>query len=143
MTVEEAIVALVKTLTPVTALVSTRVHLDKLPQTPTYPCVRVTLVDEVISYHLRGGTNLKQARVQVDAYAKELSGIDPYAMATAVAGAVHGDEAGSGLSGWQGGVGSPAFEIVGIVRVDRRRYYDPEELRVLTMSQDYHVHFRA
>lgn len=131
-------------LTALTALVSTRIYLDKLRQDPTYPCVRVTLVSEQTTYHLRGGDGLQWARVQVDAYAREVSGVDPYALVAAVAAAVHGDEAGSGLSGWSGNIGgSPAFQIGGIFRVDRQRYYDPEELRVVTMSQDYRVSFRA
>jgi len=143
MTIESAIVTLLRTFTPLSALVATRVYLDKLPQTPTYPCVRVTLIDEQEGYHVRGGTAVKTSRVQVDAFAKELSGVDPYALAAAVADAIHGDEAGSGLSGYQGSFGSPAIEIQGVFRMDRRRYYDPDELRVLTMSQDYQVAYRA
>lgn len=143
MTVEEAVRARLLTLTALTTLVSTRIYLDKLPQSPTYPCVRVTLVSDRETYHLRGGGGDCTASVQVDAYAREVSGVDPYALVSSVAAAIHGDEAGSGLSGWRGGIGSPAFELFGIFRTARRRYYDPEELRVLTMSQDYQVAFRA
>lgn len=143
MTAEEAVRARVLAITAVTALVSTRVYLDKLPQTPTYPCVRVTLVSERSTYHLRGEDGCRPARVQVDAFARERSGVDPYALAAAVADAIHGDGAGSGLSGFVGAIGSPAFEIFGIFRVDRRRYYDPEELRVITVSQDYQLSCRG
>lgn len=143
MTVEDAVVARLLSLVAVTTLVSTRVYLEKLPQSPTYPCVRVTLVSEVGEGHLRGADALKPATVQVDCYARELSGVDPYALVTAVAAAVHGDDAGSGLSGWSGEIGSPAARVRGCQRVDRRRYYDPEELRVVTMSQDYRVWFQA
>lgn len=149
MTVEDAVVARLMSLAAVTALVSAtdaahaRIYLDKLPQSPTYPCVRVTLVSEVGEGHLRGADALKPATVQVDCYARELSGVDPYALVTAVAAAVHGDDAGSGLSGWSGEIGSPAARVRGCQRVDRRRYYDPEELRVVTMSQDYRVWFQA
>ena len=142
MTVEEAIRARLLTLTALTALVSTRVYLDKLPQSPTYPCVRVTLVDELSEYHLRGGEGYRRARVQVDVYARELSGVDPYALAATVADTINGPDDGTGLSGWAGRVGSPGLEICGVFRVDRRRFYDPEELKVLTMSQDYQVAFR-
>ncbi len=149
MTVEDAVVARLLSLAAVTALVSAtdaahaRVYLDKLPQSPLYPCVRVTLVSEPEDYHLRGGSAMKRARVQVDAFAKEVSGVNPYALADAVATAIHGDEAGSALSGWIGEIGSPALEVLGCFRVDRRRMYDPDELRVLTMSQDYQVTYRA
>ncbi len=143
MTVEDAVVARLLSLADVTALVSTRVYLDKLPQSPTYPCVLVQQVSEPEDYHLRGGSATKTSRVQVDAFAREVSGVNPYALASAVAAAVHGDEAGGALSGWIGEVGSPALEVLGCFRVDRRRMYDPDELRVLTMSQDYQVTYRA
>lgn len=143
MTVEEAVRARLLSLVAVTAFVSTRIYLDKLPQSPTYPCVRVLLVSEQASYHLRGGVALKLARVQVDAFAREVSGVDPYAMAAAVAAAMHGNDAGGALSGWAGEIGSPALAIAGIFRLDRQRFYDPEEIRVVTMSQDYQVAYRA
>ena len=143
MTAEETIRLRLLAITNVTALVGTRIYLDKLPQSPTYPCVRVTLVLAQTSYHLRGETDLKETEVQVDAYAREVSGVDPYALVVAVADAIHGDGAGSGLSGWVDLIGSPGVQVCGVFRVDRRRSYDPEELRVVTMSQDYRVRFRA
>jgi len=144
MTVEEGVLARVLALSAVTALVSTRVYLDKLPQSPTYPCVRVTLISEPEDYQMRGGSGLGTALIQVDAYAREVSGVNPYALAASVAAAVHGDDAGSGLSGWKGDAGgSPAVTVQGCFRVDRRRYYDPDELRVVTMSQDYQVTYRT
>lgn len=141
MTVETIVIDRLLAISALTALVSTRVYLDKLPQQPTYPCVRVTLISEQEDYHLRGG-GMKTARVQVDAFAKEVSGVDPYALAAAVADAVHGDDAGSGLSGWSDAIGSPASHVQGCFRIDRRRQYDPDELRVLTMSQDYQIAYR-
>ncbi len=144
MTVEEAVRLRILSLAAVLALVSTRVYLLKLPQSPTYPCVRVTLVSGQTSYHNRGENSLKAARVQVDALAKEFSGVDPYALAALVAAEMHGDGAGSGLSGWQGTIGSPLFAVDAIFRIDLPRpYYDPEELRIVTVSQDYQVLFRA
>lgn len=142
MTIEDVVVARLLAIAAVTALVDTRVYLDRLPQAPTYPCVRVQLIDEQEDYHLRGG-GLKKVRIQVDAFAREQSGINPYAMASAVADSVHGDDDGSGLSGWSEAIGSPALYVQACLRVDRRRYYDPAELRVLTMSQDYQVTYRA
>lgn len=144
MSIEETIRSMVAGLTAVTTLVGTRIYLDKLPQSPTYPCIRVTLVSDLTSMHARGQTGLKVARIQVDSYAKELSGVDPYALVAAVAAAVDGDGAGSGLAGY---VDDPAVSPWGpirmIQRLDRRRQYDPEELRVLTMSQDYQVAYAA
>ncbi len=142
MTPEQAVRELVLELGAVTALVSTRVYLEKMPQSVTYPCVRVQLIDEQSSYHMRGGKT-SPARVQVDAFAKELSGIDPYALVVTVAAEINGDDAGSGLSGFQGDIGaSPPFHVQAILRVARTKpVYVPDELRVLMMSQDYMVHF--
>lgn len=145
MTVEEAVRTRLLAVSAVTALASTRVYLDKLPQAPTYPAVRVQLIDDPTSYHLRGPDALSRARVQVDAFASETSGVDPYAQTAALASAIHGNGFGtsaSGLSGWKGSIGSPAFEITAAFRVDRRRGYVPDELRVVSMSQDYFVWYR-
>jgi hypothetical protein len=146
MTVEEAIRARILMLSAVTAVVGTRVWLDKLPQSPIYPCARVQLIDDPASYHLRGPDGTTRARVQVDAYAKEGAGGDPYGQVTALAAAINGNGLGdsaTGLSGWRGVIGSPAFEVTGCFRIDRTRRYDPEELRILTMSQDYYVWYRG
>lgn len=145
MTVEEAIRARVASLSAVTAIAGARVYLDTLPQGVTYPAVLVQLVDDPDRYHLRGPEGLCRARVQVDAYVHEESGVDAYAVVAELAAAINGDGLGrsaSGISGWAGGVGSPPFEVTGCLRLDRMRRYDPEELRVLSMRQDYYVWYR-
>lgn len=145
MTVEEAVATRVAALAAVVALAGARIYVEKLPQAPVYPCVRVVLVDDIDSYHQRGINGLVEARVQVDAFAQEASGADPYAEVAALAQAIDGDGLGAaatGLSGWIGRVGSPALEMASVFRADRRRHYDPEELRVVTMSQDYIVTYR-
>lgn len=142
MTVEEAIAARVADLAPVVALVGTRVYLDRQPQAGAYPAVRVQLVSDPPVYHLRG--RKYRARVQVDAYAREASGVDAYAEVTELSDAIDGDSNGSaasGLSGWKGSVGSPPFVILGCFRTSRLRRYDPDELNLLTMSQDYLVDY--
>lgn len=146
MTIEEAIRARVGGLASVIALVGSRVHLDRLPQSPTYPAVCVQLIDDGSSYHLRGPIGTTQARVQVDAYVKEGSGLDAYSRVSSLAAAIHGDGRGptaTGLSGWIGSIGSPALDVLSCFRVSRTRRYDPDELHVLTQSQDYMVWFRA
>lgn len=122
----------------VTDIVDTRVYLDKAPQQGEYPLVVVQLVHEPTDYHLRGGWR-DRARVQVDAYAKDTG--DGYNDVTELANAIHGDDAGSGLSGFVGNFGSPEFSIAGIFRIDRTRGYVPDELRLLRQRQDYWVHF--
>jgi hypothetical protein len=138
-TPEEAVAVLIQTFGDVTAIVGTRVYLDRLPQSPTYPAVLVQLVHEPTDYHLRGGER-NRARVQVDAYAHD-SGADPYRTVTNLADAIHGDDAGSGLSGYQGEIGSPPFRVDSIQRIERSREYDPDELRLLRQRQDYWIFF--
>lgn len=129
-------------ITGVTTLVSSRVYVDKLPQRGDYPAVLVQLVHEPSdeAEHLRGGARRK-ARVQVDAYETEGNGVDAYTNVMALADAIRGDDAGSGLSGWRGELGSPPFVVTGIHFIERRREYEPEELRLLRQRQDYWVHF--
>lgn len=144
MTVEEVVAARVASLTAVIALVSTRVFLDKLPASVAFPAVVVQLVDDLDGFHLRGKNKPQRARVQVDAYAHESSGVDPYAQVTALADAIDGDGKGpaaTGLSGWKGHVGSPPVVIHGCFRTSRLRRYDPDELNLLRMSQDYIVSY--
>ncbi len=146
MTVEEAICARVESLTPVTTLVGSRVYLDKAEQGAPYPLVVVQLVDDIAGYHLRGPNGSSRARVQTDVYAQEASGVDPYDQASTLAEAIHGDGHGtsaSGIHGWIGAVGSPAFEVLGCFRVDRTRGYEGEEMRVVRIRQDYYVEFRT
>lgn len=142
MSPEQAVLERILTISAVTALVSTRVYLAKMPQKPTLPAVLVQLVHEPTQYHLRGGLR-DRARVQVDAYAYEASGVDAYGQALALADAIHGDDAGSGLSGWAGEIGSPAMTIHAIERIQRVPEYEPDELRLHRQRQDYWVFFRA
>lgn len=146
MTVEEVVTARVAALAAVVSLAGSRVYLDKLPQSPTFPAVRVQLIDGLAGYHLRGPDGVSKARVQVDAYAHEDSGADPYAAVMALTDAINGDgfgTAATGLSGWKGEVGSPPFIVLGCFRTNRLRRYDPDELRLLTMSQDFMVWYRG
>lgn len=141
MTVEEAVRARILALSAVTALCSTRVYLGILPQGPTYPNVLVQIIDDAIPYHLRGPVGTKTARVQVDARAR--AG-DAYGGALDVLEAIDGDGLGrdaSGVAGFIGPIGSPAFEFKAVFPQSRRWEYDPEELRVVTMSRDYIVWF--
>lgn len=141
MSPEEAVAVRLLDVADVTDIVGQRIYVDRLPQAPTYPLVLVQLVHEPTDYHLRGGIRWR-ARVQVDAYAQEASGLDAFGQALALADAVHGDDAGSALSGWVGDIGSPALRILGILRVDRGRGYEAAELRLYRQRQDYWVHFR-
>ena len=133
-------------LAAVTALVGTRVYMQRVPQSPVYPLVRVQFIDDQSPYHLRGPVGTTTARVQVDAIAREGSGTDPYAAAQALLAAIDGDGLGdqaTGVAGFVGGIGSPPFEIVGVFLQSRRSEYDPQELRIVTASRDYIVWVRV
>ena len=148
MRVEEAILVRLLSLSPVTAITSTRWFLLKLPQSVVYPAGRVQCVDEQVPMHLRGPVGTNSARVQVDMYVNEAtSGMNPYTRLGQLADAVEGDGLGpnaSGLLGWKGDIGSPAFRVLGIFRAgDYGVRYDAEELKVLTRTHDYFVHWTS
>ncbi len=141
MTIEEGIASLLATLSSVTTLVGTRIRVLRLAQSETYPVIRVNRISEVQEMHLRGAINLFSARVQVDSFSREASGVDAYAQARNVDAAVHGDGAGSGLCGYHGTVGgSPGLRIQGMFPDGvQPPSYDPDELRVVRISRDYIV----
>lgn len=144
MTPETAVTDRLLAIGALTALVSTRVYQLRLPQSATFPAVRVQLVGEVEDVHLRGASGLSRTRVQVDAFDRESSGADPYAGAADVAEAIHGDGSGNGLAGWIGEAGgSPAtIAVRTVLRVDRFVDYEPGEMRLVRVRQDYHVFWR-
>lgn len=137
MTVEQAVIERLQASADVTALVSTRIYQLTLPQKPTLPAIRVQLISEPRTYQLRGEDGAIRARVQVDAYAAEGNGTDPYAAAHAVAEAVRG-----ALSGKRFTVGSPAITVMGAMVDNRRVLYEAGELRSVNHSQDFIVWWR-
>lgn len=141
MTPEEAVRSRLLQVSAVTALVASRIWSVKLPQSPTLPAVAVSLVGEITDYHLRGEDHTKSARVQVDTYVQEGAG-SWKATVDAIAKAIHGDGAGLGLSGWRGTLGSPPFDVLLVMRLDRQQTYEAAELRVVRIRQDYRVIFR-
>lgn len=148
MTPVEALRARLLSLSPVTALVSTRVHSLVLRQSPTLPSVKLQQIGNVEFMHLRGSSRVCRARVQVDVYV-DASQSNPYATAHAVMSAIHGDgqyTSATGLNGWRGDIGSPAFEVTGILpdQAGARDGYEVEgALRMVTVSRDYLVWFIA
>jgi len=123
----------------VTAIVSTRIWEITLPENPVVPAIRVQIISEPLTYHLRGPNGLRRSRVQVDAYVSEraVSSVDdPGANANALADAI--DTCLSGATFSAGG--SPAeIEVTGVFRQDRRVLREPDELRYLRVMQDYIV----
>lgn len=148
MTAVDVTIERLEDISALTALVSTRIFASHLPQGVTYPALLVRFVGENVDQHLRGRIGLQKDRVQVDAYALEMSGSDPYGVANAVADAVKGDGLGSdatGLFGWIGTVGGspPTARVRNVELLGRFEDYDPAEQRLVRVSRDYRVHWEA
>lgn len=122
-----------------------RVYMLKLPQQPTLPAAVVQLVDDPKPVHLRGGSKSGVARIQVSVYRGEGSGVDPYTEAQDLMAEIHGDDGGSGLSGFAGQIGgSPdGLFLTGVLYADRRALYEPGELRAVGIQEDYFAHYRS
>ena len=132
MTEEQAIVDRLLATTGVTTLVGTRIYQLRLPQDATFPAVRVQLVDETQDYHLRGGSKTRRTRLQVDSFAQEASGVDPYAAVGSLAAAIE-----TALSGQIFADGS--MQITGAFLQTRQPLYESEELRLVRMLQEWIV----
>lgn len=128
---EDLIVARLKDVGAVTALVGQRVYGLNLPQKPTLPAVRVQLIDEPNEHHLRGRNDLTRARVQVDVYVAEASGLY---LANTIADAV--DDA---IDAQIFSMGSPATSVTGCFRRMREVMFEANELRLIRIMQDYYV----
>ena len=124
---------------PLSALVSTRVYMLKLPQKPTLPAGRVQLITEPLDYHMRGEDGAVRSRVQVDAYQYETA-TDPYDSVCDVAAAAN-----AALSGHKfTDAGSPvSLEVTGAFRQSRRVLYEADEFRLIRISQDFIVWSKA
>ena len=141
MRVEEVVRAKLLASAGVTALVGTRVYQLLLQQGPTYPAIRVQLISEPRPNHLRGADGSIRSRVQVDAYAQVGNGTDPYDGAADVADAVR--DALAGTAPFDDGGSPPETVVTGVFVDNRRVLYEPEELRVVRVSQDVIVWSRA
>jgi hypothetical protein len=123
----------------IAAIVGFRVYQLRLPQSPTYPAILVQLIDEPTTSHLRGVTNLYRARIQIDSFVDETSGGDPYLTVSELAQAVD-----AALIGAPWTLGSPQMiDVLFVERQSRRTIYEPDELTLDRMMQDYFVFYRT
>jgi hypothetical protein len=146
MTPVEAVRTRLLSVVPVTTLVGTRIYQLITPQSPTYPLIRLQEVDARPDDTVDGETGILIVRVQIDAIAQRVSGGDTHSEATALADAIRGNglfSAPSGLQHWRGDIGSPAYTVKGIHLIDRADRYEPEELRLVSIRQDYRVQVSA
>lgn len=131
MSIEAAIRTRLLATSGVTDLASTRVWQLKLPQDGQLPAVRVQLIAEPLSYHLRGADGAVRSLVQVDAVARE-----SYDDASELADAID-----AALSGTTFTVDD--IRVTGCLRDGRRSFYNPQELRQVLIVQDYIVWHKA
>jgi len=145
MSPEEAVVARLLALPPVTALVGTRVWLVMIPQSPAMPCVRVQQISQIDEgQHTRGGGGSRGwARVQVDTIANVTTGGNGYTTVRHLTEVVHGDGRGplaTGLLGWTGPIGP--LTITGIFSIlDSVAEITPDAVQQIRIRRDYAVWF--
>jgi hypothetical protein len=138
MTIEQAIITRLESLTPVSTFVGQRVYAKILPHTPTLPAIRVQAIATAQQDHLRGLNALQRSLVQVDVVTDQ-----DEALAEQLE-LVHGPGDGTALAGWKGVVG-PApggIAITGILAHNKREDYDAAELRQFKVMRDYEVWWR-
>jgi hypothetical protein len=136
MTVAEAARERLLDCAPVTALVSTRVWKDIAPQKPVLPFVRVERVGQAQPIHLRGPVGVDEAVVMVTSVATTK------AAAEALDAAVEGDGLGSqatGLFGWTGSLGSPAFTFRVVKHEDVKDGYVDSEFRQFFVKRLFRI----
>jgi hypothetical protein len=137
-TCAEAVCGYLLTLSPVTALVNQRIWTLRFPQSPTKPAVLVQHVSDVTEMHLRGASGLQRARIQIDVIAATI------VAARAVDAAIVGDFTGgspTGLKGFTGDIGSPAFSIKFARPIAYRELYDGDELKQARVMRDWEIHY--
>lgn len=145
MTVQAAIIARLGSLPAVVALVGTRIYLDRLPQTPRFPAIRVQLISTQQMGHLRGVNKTRRSRVQVDHIAAvTATDLDPAATVQTLSALTHGPGDGAALCGWRGTVDSPpSIEILNVQPFGEYEDYDAEELRQYRNVRDYIVWWKG
>lgn len=136
MTVEEAVRDRLADDAAIAAVVSARVYQLILPESPTYPAIRVQLIAEPGMSHLRGADALTRARVQTDAYVDATTGDDPYATAATLNAAIQAALVDDGP--FSAGT-PPARRVTGVLPFPRQVLYEAEERRLVRVMQDFIV----
>lgn len=108
MSKETVLVARLKAMTGLTALVSTRIWPLTAPQGAALPLVLYELVSETLVNDSTGTTKTRECEFRIVAFAEANDSASGYSAMVAVADAIKGDEArtsGTGLSGWTDAAG--------------------------------------
>lgn len=131
MSIEAALASKLIGEAPVVAIAGTRVWVLRLPQNPVMPAVRVQLISEPREYHLRGDTDARRARVQIDDFVKEASGINAYDVAETLADAIEAAIV-TGAPYTHGDIA-----VLSCFRDNRVPFYESAELRLVRIMQDF------
>jgi hypothetical protein len=86
--VDVAVCNYLLTKTGVIAIAGARGYVQQFPQSADFPAFRVQAISDITVSHLRGSTNLRPARVQVDAVGADDDGVDGYTVARNLAAAI-------------------------------------------------------
>lgn len=119
----------------VTTIATGGVYQMLVPQHESRPSVRVQLIDQPRRAHLRGYIDIKQSRVQIDAFAQG-DGTDAYATVAELSDAID-----AALGPIPFSVGSPATDVLLVLRDDRRPF-EPDEHLNFRMMQEYRIWHR-
>ena len=138
MRIEEEIRDVLAADATVAALATGGVYQLLVPQHETRPSVRVQLIDEPTSHHLRGQGRVMRARIQIDSFANLNVTADPY---DAIADLSEAIDAALMPEPFDT-PGSPTLEVLFVRRVDRRPF-DPDEFFNFRMMTDYEITFRT
>lgn len=114
---------------------ASRIYQLKLPQTPTLPALRIQLIANPKTYHLRGPQGLERARVQVDVYGAETVRPDPYGAVGAIADVI--DAVMGGVVFTVSGV-----RVTGAFRIDRRALFE-DAIKAIRIQQDFRLVAKA
>ena len=105
----------------VTALVSTRIYPDELPQGSTLPAIRYSLISDVPDRHVPG---FREARVQVSIYDDDPSPTDANTVAEAVISAISRTDLQMEPAPWV--VGSTTFTVITCRHINGPRLREPD-----------------
>lgn len=132
-----------QTLAPLTALVGTRVHARKYPQSPTYPAILVTRIGlPDVDMTLTGASGISTETYQIEVADSEENAANGEPLVTALAIAkILSSKPAAGFLGFTGLLGTSPNQVqIGVMLlVNQFDTYDAAELRVLRVIQTWRV----
>ncbi len=119
--IDAALRAKLEATSAVTALVSTRIYPDELPQGSALPAIRYSLISDIPDRHVPG---FREARVQVSVYDDDPSPTDANTVAEAVISAISRTDLQMEPVSWV--VGSTTFTVITCRHTNGPRLREPD-----------------